>query len=58
MAAKKLRQENDAPKEQVQRLTNDISTLKEAINKVESLAQRDDRNRYDDGATKALIKKR
>ena len=58
MAAKKLKQENDAPKEQVQRLTNDISTLKEAINKVESLAQQDDRNRYDDGATKALIKKR
>ena len=42
MAAKKLKQENEALKDQVQRLTNDISTLKEAINKV---AQWDDRNR-------------
>ena len=52
MAAKKLKQENDALKEQVQQLTNEVSTLKQAINKVESPTQRDDANRHDDGTAK------
>ena len=52
MAAKKLKQENDDLKEQVQQLTNEISTLKETISKVVSPTTRDDRNCHDDGAAK------
>ena len=47
MAAKKLKQENDALKEQVQQ------PLKETINKAESPVQLDNRNHHDDGAAKA-----